>query len=137
MGIVFGSISVWFVLARYEKLFFIYNLIIGLIFGFIGTLLFLIASFTDHIVTYFNENLFFANPFTLLIFVLSILVIKNKEKYLKLFYHNWLVITIIALVGIVVKIFPAFDQDNLQAMTLIFPLIAGSYISTYILKNRD
>jgi len=137
ISIIFGSMSVWFVLAKYDKLFFVYNLIIGLVFGFIGTLLFLIASFTDHKVTYFNENLFFANPFTLLIFVFTILVLKNKEKYLKLFYHNWLVITIISIVGIVVKIFPVFDQDNLQAMTLIFPLLAGSFISINILKNRD
>ena len=137
IGIIFGSISLWFVLIKYDKLFFVYNLIIGLVFGFIGTLLFLIASFTDHTVTYFNENLFFANPLTLLIFVLTILVLKNKEKYLNLFYNNWLVITIISLMGIVVKIFPAFDQDNLQAMTLIFPILAGTFISIYILKNRD
>ena len=137
IGLVFGIVAIWFVYMDNEKLFYIFSLVMSLIIGFIGTLLFLIASFTDHTVTYFNENLFFANPITFFVFIFSILVLKNKHKYFKAFYFNWLVVLIISLLGILAKIFPAFDQNNLQAMTLIIPIILGSFISSYMLKNRD
>jgi multisubunit Na+/H+ antiporter MnhF subunit len=136
LGLILGVISLILAYLKKDKLFFVYNLIIGLLFGFIGTVLFFLSSFTDHIVTYFNENLFLANPITLLVFPLSILVLRNREKYYKWFYYSWWIIIIIALVGTVLKILPSFDQDNSQAITLILPILFGCFISTLILKNK-
>ena len=136
IGLIFGVIAVFMVFMGYEKLYYIFSLLIGLIFGFIGTLLFLISLFTDHTVTYYNENLFYANPVTLLLFLTSILVLKNQNKSFKIFYFNWLIVLIIAFLGIVVKIFPSFDQNNIQALTLILPIIFGSFISAFMLKKR-
>lgn len=137
LGLVLGLLLVWFVYMENDNLFLVSSLFFGLIFGFIGTLLFFFASFTDHTVTYFNENLFFANPVTLLIFPMAILVLKNKDRYINSFYIIWLILFIIALSGIIAKLFSAFDQNNIQAITLIFPIILGSFISIYIVKKRD
>jgi uncharacterized membrane protein YeaQ/YmgE (transglycosylase-associated protein family) len=137
LGIVFGVVAVWFVYMDNEKLFLFYNLFIGLVLGFIGSILFFLSTVTDHTVTYYNENLFFTNPLTLLIFPLAILVLKNRDKYLNIFYINWLVIVIIAIVGVIVKIFPAFDQGNLQTITLILPILLGNFISAHLLKNQN
>ena len=136
LGLILGAISLLLVYLNKDKLFFVYNLIVGLLFGFIGTVLFFLSSFTDHNVTYYNENLFLANPITLLIFPLSILVLKNKEKYLNVFYNIWWVIIIIATLGLILKILPSFDQDNSQAITLILPILFGCFISTFIFKRR-
>lgn len=137
IGLILGILSTWFVYMENEKLYYIYNLVVGLVFGFLGTLLFFLASFTDHAVTYYNENLFFANPLTFLIFFTSILVIRNSRKYFKLLYINLLIVLILALLGLIVKFLPQFDQNNLQTITLIVPILIGSFISAYMLKNRD
>jgi hypothetical protein len=136
IGIVLGVVAIWFVYMDNEKLFYIYSLIIGLIIGFMGTLLFLVASFTNHTVAYYNENLFFANPVTLFIFITSILVLKNKRKFFTLFYYNWFAVLILAIIGVIVKIFPMFDQNNLQTITLFLPAIIGFYFSAYYLKRE-
>ena len=136
LGIILGAISLWLIYINKDKLFFVYNLIIGLLFGFIGTILFFLSTFTDHTVTYYNENLFFTNSFTFLIFPMAILVLKNREKYFNIFYYNWMVIIFIALIGVIVKILPAFDQGNVQTITLIVPILIGCFVATFILKRK-
>ena len=44
----------------FERVFLIYNALISLLVGLIGLVLFLMGLFTDHLVTYGNENLFLA-----------------------------------------------------------------------------
>lgn len=45
----------------------------GFVFGLLGTVLFLMSLFTDHTVTYNNENLIISNPATIALFPLGIL----------------------------------------------------------------
>lgn len=137
LSVVLGLICIWLVYMENYKLFFVFNLLMGLILGFMGSLLFFLATFTNHTVTYYNENLFIANPFTFLIFFLSILELKNRDKYFKIFFISLTIILGIALVGLIFKLFPAFDQHNEQAIAFILPLLIGSFISSYIIKKRD
>jgi hypothetical protein len=136
IGIVLGTVSFILIYLNKNKLFIFYNMLTGLIFGFIGTLLFLMSTITDHTVTYYNENLFFANPLTFLIFPLTILILRNRKKYINLFFYNWQLILIIALLGLILKMLPVFDQNNSQTITLILPFLIGSFISTYFYKNK-
>jgi len=132
VGLFFGGLAIvlgW--LASNGKralrvLFLLYNSVLSLIFGFIGTVLFFMSLFTDHFVTHGNENLFLANPLTLLIFFITlILFFKNTEELWKKIRVLWLVVAISSTLILFLKIFPIFDQDNLMILFILFPINLG------------
>lgn len=120
-------------------IFLVYNSIISLFLGIIGSVLFFMSLFTDHLVTHGNENLFLANPITLFIFFLTlILFFKKSDKlwgYLKLL---WMVLAGSSLLLMILKLLPLFDQDNYMIMFFLLPvnvafaaghfLFSGSYL---------
>ncbi len=120
-----------------KNLYGILTSLIGLTFGFLGSVLFFMSIITDHIVTYYNENLFLVNPLFLIIFVLGILILSGKLKRNHRLYYTWFYLLIISMFGLFLKLFPVFDQDNLQAITLMLPILIGFIISSYIWKNKD
>jgi hypothetical protein len=96
--------------------------LLGMMLGVLGTLLTLMASFSDHVVTYHNENLFLANPITLFAGVLGLIALRRRLS------ARWLVwpwacmaaTTLVLLVGKLVV--PALDQDVSLTATLIAPI---------------
>lgn len=113
-----------------RKTFFVYNLLFSLIIGFIGLVLFLMGIFTDHLVTYHNENLFLANPITFLIFIVSLYSFFKPSKNLtRIIRKSWISLAILSFVLLILKSFPAFDQDNLMIISLLLPINIGFAIA--------
>lgn len=113
-------------------LFFAFNLFIAFVFGFIGTALFLMASFTDHIVTYYNENIFLANPLTFIIFFLSAFALfKPSKKIIGMIKWLWYFLAASSLLLLILKIFPAFNQDNFMIISLLLPVNCGFAFAFY------
>jgi hypothetical protein len=100
-------------------------LIVGvwcLVVGFLGTLMTLLWAFTNHVVTYRNENLLQANPLSLVLLVLAPAAIIGK-----LWARRWAVwfglfIAGISTIGLLVQIFPGLDQSNGEIIGLMFPV---------------
>ena len=101
----------------------------GVIFGIPGLALFLMSSFTDHIVTYWNENLFLGNPLTALLIVLGFSLLRGKKDVSARARLLSVVLTGLALLLLPLKLIPSFDQDNLLSICLILPvLISITYV---------
>jgi hypothetical protein len=105
-------------------LFGIYSAAAGLILGLPGSALFFMSTFTDHTVTYGNENLFLTNPLALAAIPLGIVAAfgrsKKARRLLQLF---WFLPAGSACVYLLLRIFPFFDQQNGPALATILPVL--------------
>ena len=77
MGLVLGGIGAALVLCGREKAFGIYSGTVEVVFGLLGTLLLFMMVFTNHDVTWMNENILFVNP---VLFVLAVLSFRRSPR---------------------------------------------------------
>ena len=101
------------------------NLLVGLVFGIPGLALFIMWLFTDHTVTYRNENLFLANPLTVLAVPLGIQLMRGSPRALERLRRLWRVLAALGVLGLALKVLPMFDQDNWRLIALLLPLSMG------------
>jgi len=101
------------------------NILAGLVFGVPGLALFIMWLFTEHTVTYRNENLFLANPLTVLAVPLGIGLLRGSEKARARLRAVWAVLAGLGLLGLALKVLPPFDQDNWRLIALLLPLNVG------------
>ncbi|RMH65499.1 MAG: DUF4105 domain-containing protein [Calditrichaeota bacterium] len=99
--------------------------------GIIGSVLFFMAFFTNHTVTWHNENLLLWHPLTLLSALPALATYSPKNgtrpwKQLELF---WLVQSLLVLILLIAKIFPPFSQDNLMALSFGVPFVWAHYLA--------
>jgi hypothetical protein len=84
------------------------------------------STFTDHTVTYGNENLFLANPLALAAVPLGLAAAfgggRRSRRLLQLF---WFVLAGLACVYLLLKLSPFFDQRNQAALATILPVLSG------------
>ncbi|MBN1685377.1 MAG: DUF4105 domain-containing protein [Spirochaetales bacterium] len=97
----------------------------GLLLGLPGVALTFMSLFTDHTVTYWNENLALANPFTFLAFPLGIFTAAGFPRIGRITAWLWAVLAGIGVVYVALKAFPFFMQDNWQIIALIAPILAA------------
>jgi len=102
-----------------------FNLLLGLVLGIPGLALAYFALFSHHTLAWYNENLLLANPFTFLIIPASIALLFNKTKARKWLACLWLIQAAGGLLAVLLKVFPAFDQDNLLVMAFMLPINLG------------
>ena len=105
-----------------RQLYGIFHIVIGIIYGIPGLILFFMSFFTDHIVTYHNENLLLANPFTFLFILFGVGIILNNAFSLKWLPTLWYFLCGLNIILLILKIFPVFDQQNWLSISLILPL---------------
>ena len=100
--------------------------LVGLVFGIPGLALVLMWAFTDHTVTFHNENLSLANPLTLLALPLGVSLARGRKaatpRRLALL---WAVLAGLALLGVLLKPLPGFTQDNGRLLALMLPAVLG------------
>lgn len=101
------------------------HVVVGLVLGLPGTALFFMWLFTDHTVTYRNENLFLANPLMLLLVPLGIMLAWGSVKARARLRTVWRVLETLGALGLVLKIIPVFNQDNWRLIALILPITLG------------
>ncbi|MBQ4500394.1 MAG: DUF4105 domain-containing protein [Spirochaetales bacterium] len=107
MGLVLGGVSAALLLFRREKAYFIYSGIVDIIFAIMGSVLLFMMLFTNHDVTWFNENIIFVNPLLLVLAVLSF----RKSRKVELLSR--IILSVIAFLCILKLILPSvFLQAN-------------------------
>ncbi|MDD9967504.1 MAG: DUF4105 domain-containing protein [Myxococcales bacterium] len=102
-----------------------YQALLGLVFGVPGLAGFLMATFTEHKVTHWNENLLLANPLTFALLPLGIAAAcgsSRADRGLRACAYG---LGIGAVLLLLLKVLPAFDQDNWIVMALLLPLDIG------------
>ena len=82
MALVLCLVSFTFYKKGHEKSFFIYSAIVDIVFGLVGCVLFFMMFFTNHDVTWFNENILFLNPLLLATGFLSIIAASKDNLVL-------------------------------------------------------
>ena len=101
------------------------SVLLGLVFGVPGLALFIMATGTDHSVTYHNENLFLANPLTVLAVPLGVQWMRGSPKGRARLGRLWNVLAALGVLGLVLKALPMFDQDNWRLIALLLPTSVG------------
>lgn len=113
----------------------LYHGAVGLLIGIPGTVLATMALVTDHTVTYWNQNLFWANPATFVVFILAIAVLCGRWWARKGLVILWTGLSILALLGgllqLIGLLIPYFYQDTSLAMALFLPTIFGATLGAW------
>ncbi|MBN8227378.1 DUF4105 domain-containing protein [Corallococcus macrosporus] len=101
------------------------NVVVGLVLGIPGLALVVMWVGTNHVVTHHNENLFLANPLTLLAVPYGLRLTWNSAKARARLKWVWGLLAVTGALGLVCKVLPWFDQDNWRAIALILPISLG------------
>ncbi len=106
----------------------------GVVAGLSGTLLLLMSLFTDHVVTYGNENLILTNPLTLAFIPLGILAATERKRGARvLFAFASLHLAALIVLVMLKLVFPAvFDQANLPVLTLFAPIFVAIVLNSLV-----
>ncbi|MCL2211639.1 MAG: DUF4105 domain-containing protein [Treponema sp.] len=99
----------------------------GLVFGVSGTLLYFLSLFTNHDYTYENANMIFCTPLLLVAVPAGICYALTKKagrerangELLRLI---WFLCVAGIIISMLIKILPAFYQDNLTDQMLMLPI---------------
>ena len=114
-GLVLGGISVLLWYLGFDRANGIYRGIVCIIFGILGSVLFFMMCFTNHDVTWFNENIVFVNPILL---VLGILSFFKNERVVRLCRICFRILIGLILMLIILKVIASriFFQQNWSAI---------------------
>jgi hypothetical protein len=92
--------------------------------GIVGFVLLFFNVFTEHTYTYWNENLFFGNPFTLALLPLAVLSLFRKYSWTCWWtFRTTAFLAILALLGLSFKALPISQQDNWVFVRSITPAL--------------
>lgn len=108
----------------------------GFVLGLPGLLGALMWAFTEHTVTYRNENLFLSNPLTFALFPLGIAMVFGSQRA-----TNWArvlsyVLAFSSLVLLPLKLLSNFDQDVSLPMSVLLPANLAFALAHRILAAR-
>jgi peptidoglycan/LPS O-acetylase OafA/YrhL len=95
---------------------------------------------TEHQVTYWNQNLFWANPLSLVVILFGLMYAFGSTRARRLLPTLWLMLGGIAALGIVVNLigflYPPMYQDTSIPMAIAVPMIVGSLLSMNLERFR-
>ncbi len=117
LGLVLGGVSAVLIWFGKERANYIYSAVIDFLFGILGSILLFMMFFTNHDVTWFNENIIFVNPLLLALAILSLLSIRRKGdafKFRRIVKRLYLCLSCAILALAILKILPIglFHQQN-------------------------
>jgi hypothetical protein len=102
--------------------------------GLLGLLITMLWLFTDHYVTYKNENVLQINPLPLALAVLIPLLVyrgKARKGTVRVAY----MVAFLSLIGFLIQIIPAFNQVNGEIIALALPINLALAWSVSVLAN--
>jgi len=108
------------------------NALVGLVFGFAGTGLAIMWAFTEHTVTWRNENIWLANPITFLAFPLGLALAVGARRTGRWLTVIWGALTASAGLYALVKVthlFAALNQDTWRLIPLMGLCSLGMFLA--------
>lgn len=111
----------------------------ALIAGIPGTALFVMWGFTDHFITYRNENILLSSPLLLLASPLGLAAALGNARAARLSRTLWSVLAVGVGVAVLVKL-PGlrsiFDQVNAAQLALFVPAVLGTAFAWRLVRAR-
>ena len=114
----------------------LYSALLGLVPGIPGLALFIMWMFTDHTVTYRNENLFLANPLTVLALPLGVGMMRGSPWARQWLWRLVGALAALGVLGLALKVLPMFDQDNWRLLALLLPQWVGLAGALTLARSR-
>ena len=113
----------------------LYTALLGLGLGVLGSALAFLMTATDHDVTFGNENLFQANPLSLALLPLGLMLAWGSKRAAKWNRLVWTALAAISVLGLLVKVLPMCDQANANILVLLVP-VNVSFAALWWLSER-
>ncbi len=110
----------------------LYNALIGLVWGSLGVFLFVVGIFTNHMVAHHDENLLLINPITFALLPLGVMRVFGSARATAGLRWAWSALTVIGLLGVILKVLPMFDQANWNLILLVLPVSAAMAATTWL-----
>ncbi len=98
------------------------NALLGLGFGTLSMLGFVLGTFTNNQVTHHNENLLLMSPLSLALLPLGVMLCFRSARARTGIRWTWTVLLATAVLGIVLKVLPMFDQANWNVILFVVPI---------------
>jgi hypothetical protein len=108
-----------------------------LLMGMGGLILLGLWAFTDHVVTYQNENVLQLNLMALPLAVLLPVGVRKSGNSGLAALRISLVVAALSLAGLLVKVVPGFQQVNLQIVGLVLPVDLGLAAGLLLLRGAE
>jgi hypothetical protein len=99
--------------------------LLGLVFGLLGLVLVLVWVATNHKAAHVNENILQCAPLALGLLGFGVGVARGRESARRKAFFCAAGLTALSLLGVALKVLPAFRQDNWEYVVLFLPLWAG------------
>ncbi len=80
LGLVLGGVSTVLIWFGKDRANLIYTAVVDIVFGLLGSVLLFMMVFTNHDVTWFNENILFVNPYLIVLAIISLLALKRNGR---------------------------------------------------------
>jgi hypothetical protein len=128
----YGSRNKWSL-----RLFGFWHVLFGLVLGLPGLLGALMWAFTEHTVTYRNENLFLSNPLTFALLPLGIAIMFGSRRAIDWARAISYVLVVSSLLLLALKLLPGFDQDVSLPMSVLLPANLGFALAHRLLAVRS
>lgn len=127
IGLVVGGLGVWFARqwhvtgkTSWRLLLGGQHFVVGLLFGLPGLVAYLF-HFTEHTITWWNENMLLWSPLTFAALPLSFAIMRAKPWALRWMRNCWYVMAGTSILAVVLKMLPMFDQANGFALAMMVP----------------
>jgi hypothetical protein len=116
------------------------NALLGLFFGIAGSLLFFMTFFTNHDYTWHNANVIFINPLLLAAVPLGFLAALSKNPVKTIFCEAllrgvWTFVLLGGLVSLLIRLSPAYFQQNQVTLALVLPFAAVLSFASDIVRR--
>jgi Domain of unknown function (DUF4105) len=112
-----------------------YTAAFGVLFGLLGTALAFLMILTDHDVTFWNENVFQANPLSLALLPLGVMLAAGSKRAPARNRRVWLALAMLSVLGVVIKVLPIADQANWNVLAVTVPVNLG-FASMWWMSKR-
>lgn len=80
MGLVLSAVTIVLSLYGKQTAMYIYSGVVNVVFGILGSVLFFMMFFTNHDVTWLNENILFVNPLLIAFAVIAFVSVKRQGR---------------------------------------------------------
>lgn len=105
--------------------------------GLLGTTLFLMGLFTNHLVTHHNENLFLFNPIDVALVPLGIGFARGRPGASARLFKACVALAALTVLGVLLKPLPGFIQDNWNLVALLGPVNLALGVLFWLDRKRS
>jgi hypothetical protein len=135
MGAVLFALGLLPLLFGRTRIHDIYSAVVEIVFGILGSLLLFMMFFTNHDVTWFNENLIFVNP---LLFVMAVFALCGRKSERASVMASRLAVAVIGVLAVLKIILPGiFVQANWPVIIPMFMFHIPGALRGVIGKNTN